>query len=266
MAAVEAARECLQKVSVIPDDVGGLFVTSEAPPRLAGLEALLHHHLQLRTEASALQIGGACTGFLAALAVAQAMLPRIRSALIVTLEAPSQYLLLEPGEAGESAALFSDAAAACLVTADPLRADSTPFSAVVLGVDGSGHDLIQLHQSKTGSVHLRMQGQTLAARAIHAMMHAVMDCAKRHSLTPGDLHAVVAHGGNGRMPALLARQFGLAPERVWSETAATGNLGSASLPVAWHAHQPAPDRAIIWTSVGHGLTWGSVLSGLPVLP
>ena len=44
---------------------------------------------------------------------------------------------------------------------------------------------------------------------------------------------VVVHGGNGRLPLLVARQLGLPAERVWSETASTGNLGSASLPVAY---------------------------------
>ena len=79
------------------------------------------------------------------------------------------------------------------------------------------------------------------------------------------LAAVVAHGGNGRMPALLARRLGLPPEQVWSETAKTGNLGSASVSVAWTL-RPAlgvgsggldrPRRA--------GLQWGAVLFDAPV--
>jgi 3-oxoacyl-[acyl-carrier-protein] synthase III len=78
----------------------------------------------------------------------------------------------------------------------------------------------------------------------------------------GALEAVVCHGGNGRLPELLARQLGLPPERVWSETPRTGNLGSASLPTAWAAHRPVPQGPVAWAAVGAGLTWGAAITGL----
>ena len=77
-----------------------------------------------------------------------------------------------------------------------------------------------------------------------------------------DLAAVVAHGGNGRLPSLLARQLGLPPERVWSETPRVGNLGSASLPVAWDARQPGPRGPAAWVSGGAGLTWAAAVTGV----
>jgi 3-oxoacyl-[acyl-carrier-protein] synthase III len=76
-----------------------------------------------------------------------------------------------------------------------------------------------------------------------------------------DVQVVVAHGGNGRMPALLARQLGLPVDRVWSVTPQTGNLGSASLPAAWAAHVPQPSGPVLWTSVGAGISWGAAFMG-----
>jgi 3-oxoacyl-[acyl-carrier-protein] synthase III len=66
------------------------------------------------------------------------------------------------------------------------------------------------------------------------------------------------------MPGLLARKLGLPPERVWSETPRTGNLGSASLPVAWASHPPQREGPAIWTAVGAGLTWGAAMVGKQV--
>jgi len=129
---------------------------------------------------------------------------------------------------------------------------------MVLGTDGSRAELIQLNPSATGSVELRLQGQALGARAIGAMENAVRELAQRHRLVVADL-TVVVHGGNGRLPELLARRLDLPSERVWSETPRTGNLGSASLPVAWAAHNDIPLGPIIWTAVGAGLTWGAAL-------
>jgi 3-oxoacyl-[acyl-carrier-protein] synthase III len=64
------------------------------------------------------------------------------------------------------------------------------------------------------------------------------------------------------MAGMLARALGVPPERVWSETSQTGNLGSASLPVAWAVREPIIDAPVIWTAAGAGLTWGAMLSGI----
>ena len=81
---------------------------------LTGLAAALHHLLRLGQNTVALEIGGACTGFLSALWTAQALLQQIGVVLVMAVEAPTRYLHLEPGSMGENAALFGDAAAACL--------------------------------------------------------------------------------------------------------------------------------------------------------
>ncbi len=109
---------------------------------------------------------------------------------------------------------------------------------------------------------MHMDGPALALRAVKAMAEAVEAITARHGIDVGALEAVVCHGGNGRLPALLARQLGLAPERVWSEAGRTGNLGSASLPAAWAAHRPAPQGPGAWAAAGAGLTWGAALTGV----
>ena len=103
----------------------------------------------------------------------------------------------------------------------------------------------------------------LASRAVEAMAQSVEGLARHSGLDVSEIAAIVAHGGNGRLPQLLARKLGVSPDRVWSETPQTGNLGSASLPVAWASRQPRPNGPAIWTAVGAGLTWGAVLVGEP---
>src|SRR5204863_338391 len=105
------AGDCGATPEAIEACVGRQFGT------VAGLAAALHHRLELRPTATALEVGGACTGFLAALWLARMMLPSTGNVLIVSVEAPTGHLLLRPGPAGEAAALFGDAAAACLVCA-----------------------------------------------------------------------------------------------------------------------------------------------------
>ncbi len=261
-AAAEAAADCLRDAELSADALGALLVTSETPPRLAGLGAALHHRLGLRADAVALEIGNACTGFLAALWMAESLLPRVGPILIVAVEAPSHFLALRPGPAGEAAALFGDGTAAALLCDRPIGQHPVPLAGVLLGADGAAGDVLRVERTAEGTVALHMEGRTLAGRAVKAMAEAVRAIAARHGVDVNALEAVVCHGGNGRMPALLARQLGLAPERVWSETPRTGNLGSASLPAAWAAHRPIPQGPVAWAAVGAGLTWGAAITGL----
>jgi 3-oxoacyl-[acyl-carrier-protein] synthase III len=259
--AAEAGRECLERAGVATAEVGALLVTSEAPPLLVGQAAALHHRLGLRPCAPALEIGGACTGFVAALWLAQALAARARFILILAVEAASRYLQLRPGAAGEASALFGDAAAAALVSAHPVSG-AIAINDILLCTDGAAGGVLRAERSGIGTVELRMRGIELAGRAIEAMAQSVRQLSDRHRLAVTDLAAVVAHGGNGRMPALLALQLGVPPERVWSDTARTGNLGSASLPAAWAARQNVPAGPVAWAAVGAGISWGGALLGL----
>jgi 3-oxoacyl-[acyl-carrier-protein] synthase-3 len=260
-AATAAAREALERAGLLAEEVGGLLVTSEAPPLLVGLAAGLHGRLELRPQAVALEVGGACTGFLAALWLAQGLAERLGVVLVVAVEAPSRYLRVEPGPAGEAAALFGDGAAAAVLCPQRTGAAAVPLAEVILGTDAGAAHLLQVERAASGTIEVRMDGGRLALRAVRVMAESVRDIAGRHGLFVGALRGVVAHGGNGRIPALLARQLSLPPERVWSTAADTGNLGSASLPVAWAAHRPQPPGPIAWAAVGAGLTWAAAITG-----
>src|SRR5262249_25249737 len=187
-------------------------------------------------------------------------LPQTGPVLVVTVEAPSRWLPLKPGSAGEAAALFGDAAAAALVGTRPLGNDAVPLDDVILGADGNAGRLLQGDGLGTGSFRLHMDGRALAGKAVKTMVQAVQRLLERHGLTLAQLKGVVAHGGNGRLPALLARRSGLSPDHVWSTTAWTGNLGSASLPVAWATQSATIPGPVIWTTVGAGLTWAAALT------
>ena len=259
-AAAAAGMDCLRRAGLRPEDVGVLLVTSEASPMLIGLAGHLHHRLHLAAQVPALEIGGACTGFLAALLVGRSMLPQVRVVLLIAVEAPTAVLRLAPGPGGEAAALFGDAAAAALLSSKPCHEQSLGLIDVFLRTDGSAHGLLQAVYEPGREVTVRFQGVPLAERAIRAMAGAIKELAANWRFALGDVGAIVAHGGNGRMVALLARHLGMPLARVWSETCTVGNLGSVSLPAAWAAHRVGNEGPIIWTAAGAGLCWGAALT------
>lgn len=261
-AAATAGKLCLERSATRTENVGALLVTSEAPPHLTGLAAAVHDALDLDAATPALEMGGACTGFLTALWTASRLLASVDPVLIVGVEAASRWLAVEPGPAGEAAAFFGDAAAACLVSTAPLGHAPLRLRDIALGVDGASR-LVGATVNNRGRVELAMDGPALASRAARAMAISVRTLAARHRLQAADLAAIIVHGGNGRFPDLIARQLGIDPAKVKSETPRTGNLGSLSLPVAWAALAAPVRGPVAWTAAGAGLQWGSALFDAP---
>ncbi len=260
-AAAETGRECLEAARLLPEEIGVLLTTSEAPPLAVGLAAALHHRLNLRPQVPALEIGGACVGFLAGLRVGSALGKELGPVLLVAVEAPSRYLRLEATPSGEAAALLGDGAAAAVVS--PAEdSDGVTLGEITLSTDGASRLLVQVDWNE-GRPHLHLGGSRLVSRAVHAMGEAVRDLLAACGLNLEDLTGIVAHGGNGRMPGLLARELGLPRQGIWSTTAETGNLGSASLPFAWHSRPTDRHGWVVWTAAGAGLTAGAALMRSP---
>jgi 3-oxoacyl-[acyl-carrier-protein] synthase III len=224
------------------------------------LAAALHHRLGFGPGAAAVEVGGACTGFLAAVGLAQGLLARLGVVVVLAVEAPSRFLTVQPGPAGEAAALFGDGAAATVLAGQSTGAGAVPMSATILGADGSAAGLVRIERTgDAAEVHL--EGRALAGRAVRVMADLVRDVSRENGLSAQELGGVVAHGGNGRMPALVARELCLPVEQVWSATPELGNLGAASLPVAWALHEPRPRGPVAWAAAGAGLTWAAALTG-----
>jgi 3-oxoacyl-[acyl-carrier-protein] synthase-3 len=261
-AAAAAAHECLERSGTPREAISVLLATGEAPPMAVGLAQALHARIGLPAACIALEIGGACTGLVTALWLGSRLLSAGGAILVVAVEAPSYWLTVQPGQSGETVALFGDGAGACLLTTVPAPG-ARRIRDVLLDGDGTAGNLFQA-LSGPGGVVLHMKGPALASRAVRLVAAAVRELAERNYLAVSELEALVVHGGNGRLPGLLARRLGLPNDRIRSETAHTGNLGSVSLPAAWEAH-PTGTGPVIWAAIGAGLTWGAVLLDPPAL-
>src|SRR5262249_46053392 len=224
-ATASVALRCLEEGGV--RQPGTLLVTGEAPPLLLGLGAAVHHRMGLSARVPALEVGGACLGFLHCLWLAGGLAGPRQAALVVAVEAPMNWLTVRPGPEGEAAALFGEGAAAALVTAEP-RPGALPLRDVILGCDGSGGSRIELTFG-VEEVFIGMDGPALALRAVDQLAEVVRQVCERNEVRVEDLEGVYVHAGNGRMPPLIARRLNVPDDRVISPTELSGNLGRVSL-------------------------------------
>jgi 3-oxoacyl-[acyl-carrier-protein] synthase-3 len=258
-AASACAADALRNARVPRDRLGAIITVAEAPPLAVGLAAAVHGRLQLKANTPCYEMGGACTGFLSALSLASTIVSARGPVLVLSVEAHSRLLPLKPGPHGESAALFGDGCSAVVIGVEPGRGSAVRLVDIATYADGGAGDLIRVQQAPDGNFCLEMDGVPLTEFALHALATATRDIVAKHGLSLARLGAIVAHGGNGRMPAMLARLLHVPLSKVWSEVTTTGNLGSASVPVAWSSRTSPPPGPIVWTAVGAGLAWGAAL-------
>jgi 3-oxoacyl-[acyl-carrier-protein] synthase-3 len=203
--------------------------------------------------AAAFDVGSACTGFLAALAVARGMLASgaASNALVIGAEIMSRHV--DPGDRN-TAALFGDGAGAIVTTAGA-PGDLGP---VVLGSDGAHSQLIVADRE---TQLLAMDGHETFKQAVRRMGEASIAAAEAAGVALADIDLYVYHQANTRILASLSERLELDPARVVDAIASLGNTSAASVPLALAAARAQgrlrPGMRVLLAAAGSGFTWGA---------
>ena len=138
--AARAGRMALEDAEIGPDDIALTLLATSTPDHLLPPSApLLAHRLGL-ARSGAIDLAGACSGFLYALTLADGFVrAHGRAVLIVAANILSRRI--NPAERA-SAVLFADAAGA--VVLKPCREAQRGLLSADLVADGDGYDLIQI--------------------------------------------------------------------------------------------------------------------------
>ena len=221
-------------------------ITPNAAPLVAGLIGA--------ERAAAFDVGSACTGWLAGLAMASGQIEsgRASHALVVGADFLSRYLDLSDRN---TAPLFADGAGAAVVSA----ADGARIGPVVLHADAAGAELIRLERS--GSIS--MLGQETFRAAVTSLASVTTEALEATGLTVDDIDLFVYHQANSRIIRAVGQRLGLPDERVVDYVARFANSSTATLPIALsvaeqegrlHRH----DRVLL-AAFGGGFTWGATV-------
>ena len=203
--------------------------------------------------AAAFDVGSACTGFIAALAAARAMLASgaARGALVIGAEIMSRHI--DPADRN-TAALFGDGAGAIVAVAG---APGT-LGPVVLGADGAHAALIVADRD---TQLLAMDGHETFKQAVRRMGEVTREAVAAAGMTLDDIDLFVYHQANTRILASLAERLELEPARVVDAIARLGNTSAASVPLALDAARRdgrlAPGMRVLLAAAGSGFTWGA---------
>jgi 3-oxoacyl-[acyl-carrier-protein] synthase-3 len=211
---------------------------------------LVAHALGVRN-AMAWDVGLACTGFLAGLEQAAALVESGRAAAVLLIAAEALSRVTDHDDR-RTAALFGDGAGAVVVV------DGGPWrlGPSVLRVDGADSDALLIdHDERL----VRMDGQLVFQRAIASMESACREVLERAELTIGDIDLVVPHQANARITATLCERLDIGEGRVADNIRTVGNTGAASIPLALADAQLPEAGRMLFTAFGSGFAYGATL-------
>lgn len=261
-----AAEGALRSASVAVGDVDWILATTETHHAVPSLAGQLHRAVGARETCGAMDIGGACLGFVHAMAVAKALVEsrQAGSALVVTADVHSRVLL--PGRvAGEFGGLFGDGASAFLVQRGAGTDEPAGFALrdFFFGCASQYQQAIQVSAEHNDRLRVVFDGDALSRAATARLDDCIGELEMRSHVKRKDVAAFATHQPNPRLVALLAKKTGLPAEKFPPVADTRGNLGSTTCAAALHyameqqrSSEDASRRPIFLASLGPGLLFG----------
>lgn len=260
-------------------DIDAIIFCTQSPDYIMPSNAfLLHEYLELEENVLAFDYNLACSGYVYGLAIARSLIVSgtATKVLLATGDTYSRYI-----NAGDRSArvLFGDGAAVSLIVASDSEEGIRDVMLATSGkhhrkfyipaggcrlprvvdptneIDGSGNVRTQ------NDIHMDGMGvwsfiQSTVPKQIRSLM-------ERNTITADDIDLFVFHQASKMTLESLTKALRLNESKVYLNLSQTGNLVSASLPIALKnaiaEGRIQPGNMILISGFGVGLSWGSLL-------
>ena len=221
------------------------------------------------TPAPAFDLQAACSGFVYAVNVAEALIRsgRFRSVGVVGCDIMSSIVDYTDRTVS---ILFGDAAGSVVLVRDDSPARGCLYQA--MGADGSGWNALYLPKrmqevpaddanNPIRLGYLRMNGKEVFRFAVTKFREVIEDALRNTGLTPETVSQVVCHQSNIRIIDAAREKIGIPPEKVYVNIDRCGNSSAGSVGLCFdelnRAGKIKPNDAVVLVAFGGGLTWAS---------
>ncbi|MFD1744674.1 beta-ketoacyl-ACP synthase III [Rhizobium helianthi] len=262
--AANAGKAALEQSGFAPKEMGFVLLATSTPDHLLPPSAPLLAHKLGMVSSSAVDLAGACSGFLQALVMADALVrTQAKPVLLVAANILSRRINWQ--ERG-STILFADAAGA-VVLAPSLERRGLLASAFVSA--GAHYDLIGIPAG--GSAHpfdagmepadARMtmrDGRKVFTLAVDMMCSLAEQALGDAGLAREQIDRFIPHQANGRMIDAVTERLRLPPEKAVRSLTEFGNSSAATIPLSLSlSQQERPFKTgetLLMTAAGAGMS------------
>lgn len=265
--ALFAARAALDDARFAPADLDLILLATSTPDQPVPSTAC---HLQARLGCPgvpAMDVAAGCSGFGYALQMAAGAVKAGMHRRVLVVGADCLTRITNYADR-QSCILFGDGAGAVIVAPGGVGNMDILYSTI--GADGAAADLIQIRaggsrepacaSSVAGARHtLELHGRDVFKHAVRQMGDCIRTAAAAVGVSVADFDLVIPHQANARIIELVGKQLHVPEERLVVDIGETGNMASASIPVALararEQGRVKPGQLIIVIGFGAGTTW-----------
>ena len=256
-----AAARAIEDAGLTPADIDFVLVTTvEAETLSPALAMDLQKAVGLKC--MGLDINAGCTGFIAALSLAEGMLAtgQARKILIVSAEALSRFV---DWTDRATCVLFGDAAAAVVVGegegVKALRFTAEPRREVLFADTPPGNSPFAIDPAPAR--YLYMAGQEVYKFAVSHSLKGIRDMLAENGLAPADVDYYLLHQANLRILEGVRNRLKVDEDRFPHDIDFTGNTSSCSIPLLLDIMRRdgrlQPGNKLIFSAFGAGLCTGT---------
>lgn len=261
--AIRAGADALARSAVSKQDLGLLILATSTPDHLLPPTSPLVAHALGLPQAGAVDLAGACAGFLYALVFGSTWADAFGRSVLVT-GANVLTRRVDPDDPG-TASLFSDGAGAVILTPEGptallgafLGSEGSAYEAIGIASGGSRDPLtVESLQAKRHLMTMR-RGSSLFKHAVEAMRDAGEQALRAAGLQASEIDWWIPHQANRRIIQECGRLLRMPAERTVSVVSDFANSSAASIPVALaHAERSGllrQGQRLLLTAAGAGI-------------
>ncbi|MFG1344452.1 beta-ketoacyl-ACP synthase III [Xanthobacter autotrophicus DSM 431] len=264
--AVKAAERALANAGFAAGDIDLIVLATSTPDQTFPATAVTVQAELGITRGAAFDLQAVCSGFVFALATADAYLKSgaFQRALVVGAETFSRIL---DWEDRGTCVLFGDGAGAMVLEA--VQEDDAHGAGLLtshLRSDGRHRNKLFVDggPSSTQTVgHLRMEGREVFKHAVGMITDVIVDAFAATGESADTIDWFVPHQANRRIIDASAQKLGIPPEKVVMTVDLHGNTSAASIPLALDLAcrdgRIKKGHLVLLEAMGGGFTWGSAL-------
>ena len=264
---VKAINNLKRNFNLDCNEIDLIIVATTTPDRIIPSTASQIQKTISATNAAALDISVACSGFVYGMSISSAFIEsnKYKKILLVGVDTMSSILNFNDRN---TCVLFGDGAGVVLIEPGSengiidniLKSDGN--GGENLYMDGGGSLNPATHNTINDGLHfVRQDGKSVFKKAVNCMVDICSEIMSRNDLNISDIDMLIPHQANKRIIDLVGKQLNIDKEKVFINIDKYANTTAATIPICideiYSQNLLRKGDDVIITAFGAGYSWGS---------